>query len=631
MPASTTRPRRISTRRCARPAPTASTSISTMSAARSPTPCCATSTSSAASRCAARSRSTTPPRPPMGPRLLGTFVGKRVRAQGFIVTDFAGSYEPAMRQMGEWIKSGQAQVSRGRRAGHRQGAARLHRPAARRELRQAAGEDVDELRRALRRPEGRRSQPGHRRTLLRHAARPARRRRDQGRGHRRRRLGAHAGHALRQPLGLIRSSAISASAASRSISRARPASRCVWRLLKGADVFLEGFRPGVIKRLGFDYEAVSAREPRILYLSISGFGQTGPLAERPAMDPVLQAYTGLMSENRGEDGIPHRVPVIVVDMSTGALCLPGAVGRALCPPRRDARPLHRRQPDAGGDGAAVDPPDGLPSRGRHDEARRRAGRRVPDRRRLDVDPGHQRPRLAEPVRGDGDAGAGRRSALRHAGSCGSPTTWRSTPSCGRRSRRGRRPMWSERLTEARLMHERLNSYADFLDQPHVRETGLIQWLTQAGLNQPVPVPALPGMLPQLDGTPRGDGAGHRPAHRRDPAPSTATARPRSTALLAQGRRRRRHDHASRSRRSIAARRGRTAAASTRRHRVERRRCLALRPHADHGARALLRLHGLRPGAGAGRPAAAWCWRRPTARSTCARPSSRCASPARRRS
>ena len=90
----------------------------------------------------------------------------------------------------------------------------------------------------------------------------------------------------------------------------------VWRLLKGADVFLEGFRPGVIQRLGFDYDSVAAREPRLLYLSISGFGQTGPLAERPAMDPVLQAYTGLMNENRGEDGIPHRVPVIVVDMST---------------------------------------------------------------------------------------------------------------------------------------------------------------------------------------------------------------------------------------------------------------------------------------------------------------------------
>ncbi len=110
----------------------------------------------------------------------------------------------------------------------------------------------------------------------------------------------------------------------------------VWRLLKGADVFLEGFRPGVIKRLGFDYAAVSAREPRILYLSISGFGQTGPLAERPAMDPVLQAYTGLMNENRGEDDIPHRVPVIVVDMST-ALYAFQALAAALYARRDETR------------------------------------------------------------------------------------------------------------------------------------------------------------------------------------------------------------------------------------------------------------------------------------------------------
>jgi crotonobetainyl-CoA:carnitine CoA-transferase CaiB-like acyl-CoA transferase len=64
-------------------------------------------------------------------------------------------------------------------------------------------------------------------------------------------------------------------------------------------------------------------------------------------------------------------------------------------------------------------------------------------------------------------------------------------------------VWNRRLTDARLMHERLNSYAEFLDQPHVRETGLIQWLTQAGLNRAVPVPALPGMLRQAEGTPRG--------------------------------------------------------------------------------------------------------------------------------
>jgi crotonobetainyl-CoA:carnitine CoA-transferase CaiB-like acyl-CoA transferase len=52
-------------------------------------------------------------------------------------------------------------------------------------------------------------------------------------------------------------------------------------------------------------------------------------------------------------------------------------------------------------------------------------------------------------------------------------------------------VWNQRLTKARLMHERVNSYADFLEQPQVRETGLIQWLSQAGLNRAVPVPALP--------------------------------------------------------------------------------------------------------------------------------------------
>ena len=231
----------------------------------------------------------------------------------------------------------QAQVPRGRGAGHRQGAARLHRPAARRELRQDAGEDVDELRRALRRPEGRRSQPGHRRALLRHAAGPARRRRDQGRGPRRRRLGAHARHALRQPFGLLDHRQSRQAQHRASTSRRTPARRSLWRLLEGADVLPRRLPAAAcIQRLGFDYEAVAAREPRILYVSISGFGQTGPLAERPAMDPVLQAYTGLMTENRGEDGIPHRVPVIVVDMST-ALYAFQALSAALYARRDETR------------------------------------------------------------------------------------------------------------------------------------------------------------------------------------------------------------------------------------------------------------------------------------------------------
>ena len=113
----------------------------------------------------------------------------------------------------------------------------------------------------------------------------------------------------------------------------------LWRLIKGADVFLQGFRPGVIDRLGFGYDAVAEREPRIIYLSVSGFGQTGPLAERPAMDPILQAYTGLTVENKGEDGIPHRTPIIAIDMST-ALYAYSAVSTALYARRDEPRGRH---------------------------------------------------------------------------------------------------------------------------------------------------------------------------------------------------------------------------------------------------------------------------------------------------
>jgi len=102
----------------------------------------------------------------------------------------------------------------------------------------------------------------------------------------------------------------------------------LWRLVAGADVFVQGFRPGVIDRLGFGYEAVAARVPAIVYLSVSGFGAVGPLAERPAMDPVLQAYSGLAMDNVGGDGVPHRVPIVAIDMST-AIYSYGAVAAAL--------------------------------------------------------------------------------------------------------------------------------------------------------------------------------------------------------------------------------------------------------------------------------------------------------------
>jgi crotonobetainyl-CoA:carnitine CoA-transferase CaiB-like acyl-CoA transferase len=94
--------------------------------------------------------------------------------------------------------------------------------------------------------------------------------------------------------------------------------RAVAQALAGeADVLIEGFRPGVAERLGVGYVEVKARNPRILYLSVSGYGQRGPFREEPCTDTVMQAFSGLMSVNPGNDGAPHRVGFLIVDMVTG--------------------------------------------------------------------------------------------------------------------------------------------------------------------------------------------------------------------------------------------------------------------------------------------------------------------------
>ena len=95
----------------------------------------------------------------------------------------------------------------------------------------------------------------------------------------------------------------------------------LWDLIDGADVFVEGFRPGVMQRLGFDYAAVSARNPRIVYCSISAFGQTGVLAHHPAHDMATQALAGFLSVNDGTDGTPVVPGAPSADMAAGLTAL----------------------------------------------------------------------------------------------------------------------------------------------------------------------------------------------------------------------------------------------------------------------------------------------------------------------
>ena len=89
------------------------------------------------------------------------------------------------------------------------------------------------------------------------------------------------------------------------------------RIAAKADVMLESARPGATDRLGLGFEAIRDLNPRIIYLSVSGFGQQGPRGHEPMTDTVAQAYTGMMSVNHGMDGIPHKINTTIVDAITG--------------------------------------------------------------------------------------------------------------------------------------------------------------------------------------------------------------------------------------------------------------------------------------------------------------------------
>jgi len=94
-------------------------------------------------------------------------------------------------------------------------------------------------------------------------------------------------------------------------------------LAKKADVIVENYRPDVKRRLGIDYEAISKINPRIVYASISGFGQDGPLANRPGFDQIAQGMGGLMSIT-GEPGKgPMRVGIPIADLTAGIFCSQG--------------------------------------------------------------------------------------------------------------------------------------------------------------------------------------------------------------------------------------------------------------------------------------------------------------------
>ncbi|GAA1942593.1 CoA transferase [Nocardioides hwasunensis] len=97
------------------------------------------------------------------------------------------------------------------------------------------------------------------------------------------------------------------------------------RLVAGADVFLQNYRPGVADRLGVDYETLRAIRPDLVYVSMSGYGQTGPYSSRPGQDVLLQAMSGGLASGRREGEPPRPAPFFMADAFTAYSAFEGAM------------------------------------------------------------------------------------------------------------------------------------------------------------------------------------------------------------------------------------------------------------------------------------------------------------------
>jgi crotonobetainyl-CoA:carnitine CoA-transferase CaiB-like acyl-CoA transferase len=145
------------------------------------------------------------------------------------------------------------------------------------------------------------------------------------------------------------------------------------RLIGTADVVIENFRPDVKFRLGIDYETLAQDHPRLVYASISGFGQTGPLAQRPGFDQIAQGMGGLMSVTGLPGQGPVRVGIPIADLCAGIFAAQGILVALL------ERETSGKGPVAAHLAAGVDGVhDGLPDRALAGRRRgRSAGRQLP--------------------------------------------------------------------------------------------------------------------------------------------------------------------------------------------------------------------------------------------------------------
>ena len=271
------------------------------------------------------------------------------------------------------------------------------------------------------------------------------------------------------------------------------------RLANAADVVIENNRPGVTARLGLDYDTVQRDNASVVYLSITGFGQTGPNANLPATDSVMQAFSGLMSVNKDAAGLPQRINLLAIDVATGLYGF-----QAVAPA------LYRRAMKGGGVHIKTSLMEAI---GAFQSAKMIE---------FELEKGETVP-LGVPVAmfqaKDGYLNInGRRDAHFSALSqviglpelaedpkyCTVPARFENEAELMPLLRTAVVGMTvaelSQALAAADVLHAPVQDYGDYFQSAHVREVAAVRWIVQSGVGR-IPMPTIPGIRPPREGDP----------------------------------------------------------------------------------------------------------------------------------
>lgn len=282
--------------------------------------------------------------------------------------------------------------------------------------------------------------------------------------------------------------------------KAREGREIAFKLATQADVILENFRPNVMKRFGLSYQDVRAKQANVVYLSLTGYGQTGPYSDLPVTDTAIQSFSGWMTLHRDPNGAPMRSGMVVIDVVTGLYAYQAAVTALLgrfhtgegayidCAMFQAAAALQAAKIlefhlESGKPEVNYVPVGVMPSAdGFLSIAVMRDDHFVA---LCDV---LQRPDLAGDERyKDRDRRRANRTALMPE----LMKTFSTKPTA----------YWTERLTTAGIINSRINDYAGMLADVHVKSVGAVPYVDHGDLGA-APVARIPGVASWTENDPR---------------------------------------------------------------------------------------------------------------------------------